>query len=127
MYSETSGESNYGYITLFFLWSFRPNRVPSTSICLLSKLGHFLGGSHLEKTRLSSKAYFCEARGDQTKKVKRAEIFRLDTSINTLSTVKFSNLYLALIKSYESLKLSKMLIFAYIWRFIKCQRLSVES
>jgi hypothetical protein len=45
--------------------------------------------------------------------VERAEIFRVDTSINTLSIIKFSNLYLAATKSYESTKLSKMLIFAY--------------
>jgi hypothetical protein len=61
------------------------------------------------------------------KRCRRLKIFRVDTSINSLFAMEFSNLYLALIKSYESPKLSKMLIFAYIWRFIKFERLSVGS
>jgi hypothetical protein len=56
-----------------------------------------------------------------------AEIFRVVTSIITLSRIKSSNLYLSVTKSYESPRLSKMLIFAYIWRFIKFERLSVGS
>ncbi len=59
--------------------------------------------------------------------VERAEIFRVDTSRNTLSAMEFSNVYLAATESYESPKLSKMLIFAYISRFIKFERLSVGS
>ena len=57
--------------------------------------------------------------------MQKAKIFRIDTSINTLFTTKFSNLYFALIISFESPKLSKMLIFAYIWRFNKIERLSM--
>jgi hypothetical protein len=59
--------------------------------------------------------------------VEKAEIFRVDTSLNSLSTIKFLNLYLAAPESYESPKLSKMLIFAYISRFLNFERLSVGS
>ncbi len=44
--------------------------------------------------------------------VEMAEIFRVNTSINNLSEIKFSNIHLAVTKSYESAKLSKMLIFS---------------
>ena len=44
--------------------------------------------------------------------MERAEIFRVNTSINSLSEIKFSNIHLAVTKSYESAKLSKMFIFS---------------
>ncbi len=59
--------------------------------------------------------------------MEKAEVFRVDTSLNSLSTIKFLNLYLATPESYESPKLSKMLIFAYISRFLNFERLSVGS
>ncbi len=67
MYSETSGESNYGYITLFFLWGFRPHRVLSTSIRLLSKLGHFLGVAISKKLDYHQKPIFVRLVGTKRK------------------------------------------------------------
>jgi hypothetical protein len=61
------------------------------------------------------------------RKVYRAEIFWVDTSFSFLSITQFLDLYLTRIKSYESPKLLKMLIFLCTWRFIKLERFSVRS
>jgi len=59
--------------------------------------------------------------------VERAEIFRVVTLVITRSAIKSSNLYLSVTKTYEPFKLSKRLIFAYIQKFTKFERLNVGS
>ncbi len=77
------------------------------------------------KTSIFIKNLFLGGSWGPNETVLKAKIFKVHTSINHLSELKFSNLYLALIKSYDFPNLSKMLIFAYIWRFIKFERFSV--
>jgi hypothetical protein len=54
------------------------------------------------------------------------EIFRVGAPFSVLSIAKFSDLYITLIKSYESPKFPKMVIFSYIWSFIKFEWFSVR-
>ena len=67
--SETAGESNYGNITLLFIWDFRPQRIISTSICPLSKLCRFLRDSHLENLDFHQKPIFVRVVGTKRKGV----------------------------------------------------------
>jgi hypothetical protein len=98
--SETPWESIYADSTLIFSWSYRPQRVLSAPICPLSDYAISWEIAISKNLDFHKKQFLWGSLGPN-ETMCRAEIFRVDTSINTLSAIKFSKLYFTLMKSFE--------------------------